>query len=148
MTKMILNTLAVVSVSALTTVAMACPDLQGSFKCQYKTVDLDVNVNQTAERGSAIYAVEYGLGNVTIYTDGQEHTIASLPPLDVYASEFKYKAACQGDKVSATGLGKMRNGNGTATLKGTLEKKGDKVQIEFTVTTDKKHDIKLACVKK
>lgn len=123
----------------------ACPKLEGSYSCDYKGFPIDVTVQEKPGRGFTAYHINYGMGEVDILPDGEEHAIDRLPPLDRHAKNMKYRATCRGNEVPFTGTAEMLDGSGKANLTGKLVRNANDAQISFVLVSKKTYDIQLTC---
>lgn len=113
--------------------AWACPDLAGEYICQYKAFKKAVTVEQNMVNGATVFRID---GGGDIIADGQQHQTDSLHPiLDNYASDYIYKATCQGANVAVEGTALMTSNQERGYVSATLTQQGTDLAIGMHLVT-------------
>ena len=121
-------------VAGLSAVAMACPNLSGTFECNYEGEIETMTVSQSVVNGVTHFNID---GDVLI-ADGNTHQMPNTDP----AEQATYRANCAGAQVNmeffsllfdgGNKIGQV-NGNGTMSLDGNSDLVQD---IKGTVVID------------
>ncbi len=94
-------------------VALAdCPDISGSYSCQFQGFQQAVNIAEAKANGVTAFQIDNG---GEIYADGQPHQTNNLQSfLDTYCTNYNYTANCQAADVHVQGTADMKDGSGKA----------------------------------